>query len=101
MSQKVSALTALAAADVVTGDELLINDNGTGSKKITAGSLAEAVGLLGIPVLNVSANGLRPATSTPSSASDTGTTGTITWDANYIYVCTATDTWKRVAIASW
>lgn len=38
---------------------------------------------------------------TPSSASDTGTAGTIAWDSDYIYVCTATDTWKRVAIATW
>ena len=37
----------------------------------------------------------------PSSASDTGTTGTIAYDADYIYVCTATDTWKRTAIATW
>jgi hypothetical protein len=37
----------------------------------------------------------------PSSASDTGTAGTIAWDASYVYVCTATDTWKRVAIATW
>ena len=37
----------------------------------------------------------------PSSASDTGTAGSIASDANYFYVCTATDTWKRVAIASW
>ena len=41
------------------------------------------------------------ATKTPSSASDTGTTGTIAWDSSYIYICTATDTWKRVAIATW
>jgi len=41
------------------------------------------------------------ATKTPSSASDTGTTGTIAYDASFIYVCTATDTWERVAIASW
>lgn len=40
-------------------------------------------------------------TKTPASASATGTTGTISWDANYIYICTATDTWKRVAIATW
>jgi hypothetical protein len=39
--------------------------------------------------------------STPASASATGTAGTITWDSNYIYVCTATNTWKRVAIATW
>lgn len=41
------------------------------------------------------------ATKTPSSASDTGETGTIAWDSSYIYICTATDTWKRVAISSW
>lgn len=37
----------------------------------------------------------------PASASATGTTGEIRIDANYIYVCTATNTWKRVAIATW
>lgn len=37
----------------------------------------------------------------PSSASDTGTLGEVRIDADYIYVCTATDTWKRVAIATW
>ncbi len=39
--------------------------------------------------------------STPSSASDFGMQGEIRWDANYIYVCVATDTWKRVALSSW
>ena len=38
---------------------------------------------------------------TPASASATGTVGTMSWDANYIYICTATNTWKRVAIATW
>ena len=38
---------------------------------------------------------------TPASASAAGTVGTISWDANYIYICTATNTWKRVAIATW
>ncbi len=37
----------------------------------------------------------------PASATATGSAGAIRWDANYIYVCTATDTWKRVAIATW
>lgn len=41
------------------------------------------------------------ASSPPASASATGTQGTITWDTSYIYVCIATNTWKRVAIASW
>jgi hypothetical protein len=42
-----------------------------------------------------------PTSQTPASAAATGTTGTIAWDTSYIYVCTATDTWKRVAIATW
>jgi hypothetical protein len=38
---------------------------------------------------------------TPASATAAGTAGTICWDANYIYVCTATNTWKRTAISTW
>lgn len=38
---------------------------------------------------------------TPSSSTDTGTAGQICWDNSYIYVCTATDTWERAAIATW
>ena len=50
----------------------------------------------------VTAPQLRVSTSNPpASATATGTSGMIRWDANYIYVCTATDTWKRVAIATW
>ena len=37
----------------------------------------------------------------PASATDTGTAGDIRYDANYIYICTATNTWKRAAIATW
>jgi hypothetical protein len=44
---------------------------------------------------------LTVPTSTPTSASATGTTGTVTWDSNYIYICVATNTWKRVAISTW
>jgi len=38
---------------------------------------------------------------TPASASAAGTAGEIAWDADYIYVAVATNTWKRVAIATW
>jgi hypothetical protein len=50
----------------------------------------------------VNAPQFRISTSNPpASATATGASGMIRWDANYIYVCTATDTWKRVAIATW
>lgn len=38
---------------------------------------------------------------TPSSASDFGEKGEIRYDSNYIYLCVATDTWKRVALSTW
>lgn len=38
---------------------------------------------------------------TPVSASAPGKTGAIVWDTNFVYVCVATNTWKRAALASW
>lgn len=40
-------------------------------------------------------------TKTPTNSSATGTTGEVAWDASYIYICVATNSWKRVAIAAW
>ena len=52
--------------------------------------------------LDVNGNKIRIRTSkTPTSATAAGNQGDICWDTNYIYVCTATNTWKRVAISSW
>jgi hypothetical protein len=42
-----------------------------------------------------------PTERTISAASDSGVKGDICWDSSYIYVCVATDTWKRVAISTW
>ena len=53
-------------------------------------------------LLDVNADTVRVRTArTPASASATGATGEICWDASYIYVCTATNTWRRSAISSW
>lgn len=38
---------------------------------------------------------------TPASATAIGTKGDIVHDTNYIYVCTAANTWKRTAISTW
>jgi hypothetical protein len=39
--------------------------------------------------------------SVPANASSTGTAGQIEWDSGYIYVCVATNTWKRAALSTW
>jgi hypothetical protein len=38
---------------------------------------------------------------TPASAGASGTAGDIAWDTNYIYVCVATNTWKRALLSTW
>jgi hypothetical protein len=50
--------------------------------------------------LTIEGNLIAPV-STPSSSSDTGTAGQVAVDENYIYICTATDTWKRIALSTW
>ena len=47
---------------------------------------------------NVTVGGLLTSPPQTKAANATGSTGQICWDANYIYVCTATDTWKRVLL---
>jgi hypothetical protein len=43
---------------------------------------------------------VKALNSAPSSASDTGTTGEIKFTSDAIYVCTATDTWKKADITT-
>lgn len=53
-------------------------------------------------ILDKSSDAFRITSSqTPASAGAAGTAGTICWDDSYVYVCTATNTWKRAAIATW
>jgi len=52
--------------------------------------------------LDVNSDSIRVRSAkTPASATDTGTQGQLCWDSNYVYVCIATNTWKRAAIATW
>jgi hypothetical protein len=41
------------------------------------------------------------ASATPASAAASGALGTIGWDTSYIYIATASNTWKRAAISTW
>jgi hypothetical protein len=52
-------------------------------------------------IVNSGANLRLAGSVTPASATATGTTGDIQRDADYIYVCTATNTWKRAALSTW
>ena len=83
------------------------NDLTTGFYFPSSGNISVA-GNLGIgtsspsTLLDINNNKFRVRNSkTPSSTTDTGNTGDICWDSNYIYVCTATNTWARSSISRW
>ena len=40
-------------------------------------------------------------TYTPTSNSSSGTTGQITYDGDYVYICVGANTWKRANLTSW
>lgn len=53
-------------------------------------------------LLDINSNTIRLRNNkTPASATAAGNAGDICWDTNYIYVCVATNTWKRTAISTW
>lgn len=53
-------------------------------------------------LLDVNDNRLRVRTAkTPATAAAAGNAGEICWDASFFYVCTATNTWKKSALATW
>ena len=68
-----------------------------GTNTLTAGTFSGS--LSGNATSATTASGIQLINGlTPTS---TGTAGQIGYDGNYIYVCIATNTWKRVLITSW
>jgi hypothetical protein len=90
-------LGSQAGENETTSDNLYISNSNTTTPLIkgkfdSAGGNAGSVRIYG---------DFQVTTKTPATAASTGTVGTITYDNDYIYVCIATDTWKRVAISTW
>ena len=85
----------------------LAGTNETGSNKLYISNTNTATPLIlgnfdssGGTAGNLKINGdLIIKSKTPASAIDTGTAGEIAWDSSYFYVCTATNTWTRIALA--
>lgn len=93
-------VTGLSAA---LSNNIIIAD-GAGNQRINVDSAGE-VGLgTNDPTekLDINSDAIRLRnTRTPALATETCVQGEIGWDTSYIYVCVATDTWKRSAIATW
>jgi len=67
----------------------------TGSDQVGVGVSDPAIGV----TLDISGSAMRLRnSSTVTGSGAPGVAGEIRWDANYIYICIATDTWKRAEI---
>jgi hypothetical protein len=52
--------------------------------------------------LHLAGSTLRLGTArTPASSTATGNQGEVCWDSSYLYVCIATNTWRRIALTTW
>jgi hypothetical protein len=84
------ANTILAANSDNTPAALTVGEQ-TFVGRVTSGNIAALTAAQAMSVLWQSA---------PAAKTSTGTVGWIARDANFFYVCTATDTWKRTPIAT-
>lgn len=68
------------------------------------GSVMSGNAVTGTPTADLDILGqtfrLRTA-KTPASATEACNAGTIVWDTGFVYVCTATNAWKRAALTAW
>jgi hypothetical protein len=99
-----------ASAYTVTGDQLTFTETPEATDVIDVRFLGAAVTVNetiyddltisgNLTVTNdVTLSGVLQAPQATKTSTSTGTAGQVCWDANYVYVCTATNTWKRVAL---
>ena len=117
VAQRLNSLSDVQITSPTGGQVLTYNQTGGfwdsvsitngGGISVTAGaggSLALAVTAAQPTITSVgtlsslSVTGNISATLQTKASNATGTPGQICWDADYVYVCTATDTWKRSAL---
>ena len=68
-----------------------------------AGDGTQSSGTLSLYAAVIKANGnpVMVNVAAPATATSTGVAGQHAYDSSYVYVCTATNTWKRAALSTW
>jgi hypothetical protein len=91
-----SGSTYRITTNIDSGSVNYLNSYSTAAGTPTAAPLT----IVGSPVMIASDRLIVETAFSPASAAAAGTAGTITWANGFLYCCVATNTWKRVAIAT-
>ena len=83
-------------------DRVLITNTGNVGIGTSNPTISGGAGAGGLGGLHIYGPTLRlQVARTPASANATGNEGEICWDSSFLYVCTGTNTWRRIALSSW
>ena len=87
-----SKLSELTYATTAGSSDLLYIVQSATSKKIAVSSLVSSIITIG---------NIATIVSVPSYSTSTGVQGTLAYDTSSIYICVATNTWKKANLSSW
>jgi len=90
----VSVASEIALFDGTTGN-LLKSATGTGFVKVVDGVYQVPAAAIPLSVIAGAGAGV------PASAAAAGVAGQVAYESGFLYICVATNTWERVAIAAW
>lgn len=93
--QRLSELPLATQAN--SADVIYIVQSGV-SKRLPVSSLGATIKT---PKLSAGDSSLTLISSVPSTSTSTGSVGQIAYNSTHIYLCVATNTWKRAELASW
>ncbi len=93
-----TGLTLTSTTGISWGNTTNVTGMDVGLARVSAGVVKVTNGSTGDGTIS---GQLRAVGTAPAATGSTGTAGDIRYDTDYIYVCTATNTWKRAALATW
>lgn len=107
-SAAVMLLASEEFSDVANGTHIIFRTTTIGTATSAERMRIDNAGNIGLgtaaptAMLDVNSEILRlRVNKTPASATAAGNKGDFCWDANYLYICVATNTWRRTAHATW